>query len=196
MRPAIIALTGTVGAGKSTALATLERLGAATVSTDAIVHELLEGDDVRAELVARWGAEVGPEGQVDRGRIATIVFRDPAELEWLEKLLHPRVGRRIEEWVANLDGGVELGVVEVPLLFESGMESQFDAVLCVTAPAEVRRERAVDRGLGEIEGRGLRQLDDEQKAARSDFVVSNEAGVADLEDRLRELMPRLARAGG
>jgi dephospho-CoA kinase len=190
----LIGLTGTVGAGKSTALEALGRLGAATVSSDALVHELLATDELRDELVARWGEGVAPDGAVDRQRVAEIVFRDAGELEWLESQLHPRVGARLAEWAGELDDELELAVVEVPLLFETGMTSLFDAVLCVTAPVETRRERAAGRGLGEVEGRGVRQLSDDEKAARSDFVVANEGSPAELETRLSELMPRLAGA--
>jgi len=193
--PALIGLTGTVGAGKSTALEALGRLGAATISSDAVVHELLATDELRDELIGRWGKAVVPGGSVDRKRVAEIVFRDPAELEWLESQLHPRVGSRIAEWAAALDRGLELAVVEVPLLFETGMTSLFDAVLCVTAPVDARRERAAERGLGEIEGRGVRQLSDEEKAARSDFAVANDGSPAELEARLSALLPRLAGAG-
>lgn len=196
MRPAFVALTGTVAAGKSSALAALERLGARTVSSDEIVHELLVTEELREELVARWGEGVARGGVVDRSRVAEIVFRDPDELRWLEARLHPRVGERIAAWRDGLDPSTRVAVVEVPLLFESGMETLFDATLCVTAPSEVRERRAAGRGLGELGGRGGRQLGDEEKAARSDFVVTNDGSLADLEAKLAELLPELeARAG-
>jgi dephospho-CoA kinase len=193
--PAFVALTGTVAAGKSSALVALERLGAATVSSDAIVHELLGTGELRDVLVARWGDAVAPDGAVDRSRVAEIVFRDPDELAWLESQLHPRVGERIAAWREGLDPGVGVGVVEVPLLFESGMDTLFDAVLSVIAPREVREERAAGRGLGELGGRGGRQLSDEEKAARSDFVVTNDGTLAELEAKLRELLPELEARG-
>ena len=195
MSPAFVALTGTVAAGKSFALETLERLGAATISSDAVVHELLSTDELRDVLVGRWGDAVAPNGEVDRSRVAEIVFRDPDELAWLESQLHPRVGERIAAWREELDPGVSVAVVEVPLLFESGMDPLFDAVVSVIAPREVREERAEGRGLGELGGRGGRQLGDEEKAARSDFVITNDGTLADLEAKLGELLPELEARG-
>jgi dephospho-CoA kinase len=192
--PVFIGLTGSVGAGKSAVLAALDRLGVATISTDAIVHELLATDELREALVGRWGGEVASNGELDRSRVAAIVFRDSDELAWLESQLHPRVGGRIAEWRAGLDPDVELAVVEVPLLFESGMEDAFDAVLCVTAPLERRSERAVGRGLGELEGRDGRQLPESEKAARSDFVVANDGTLDELGAKLEALLPELKSA--
>jgi dephospho-CoA kinase len=192
---AFVALTGTVAAGKSSALEALGRLGAETVSSDAIVHELLLTDELRELLVDRWGESVARDGRVDRNRIAEIVFRDPDELEWLESQLHPRVGERIAGWREGLDSHTRFAVVEVPLLFESGMEALFDAVIAVVAPHAVRERRAAGRGLGELGGRGERQLTDDEKAARSDFVGVNDGTLADLEAKLGELLPELQARG-
>ena len=194
MPDAFIGLTGSVSAGKSAALEALDRLGAATVSSDAIVHDLLATDEMRDVLVDRWGDEVAPDGGLDRSKVAEIVFRDPDELSWLESQLHPRVGQAIAEWCEGLRPEVRVAVVEVPLLFESGMESVFDAVLAITAPLEVRAERADAKGLGEIEGRERRLLSEAEKAARSDFVVANDGTVADLEAKLEALLPELESA--
>ena len=120
--PAFIGLTGAVAAGKSEALAALERLGAATISSDALVHELLASPEVRRLLVERWGEEVAPEGRVDRARVGAIVFASADELTWLESVLHPRVGERLAAWRAALPDAHEVAVVEVPLLFETDME--------------------------------------------------------------------------
>jgi dephospho-CoA kinase len=91
--PLTIGLTGGIAAGKSEALAAFGRLGAATLSSDAVVHDLLEGEPLRGELAERWGPEVAPEGApTDRGRIGGIVFADPEELTWLESTIHPLVG--------------------------------------------------------------------------------------------------------
>src|SRR5437763_8844092 len=94
-KPPFIGLTGGVGAGKSEALAALERLGAATLSTDAVVHELLDSDEVRGELVSRFGDQVAPDGRIDRAAVATLVFDRRDERRWLEGVLWPRVGERV-----------------------------------------------------------------------------------------------------
>jgi dephospho-CoA kinase len=190
-----IGLTGTTGAGKTSVLEILERLGAATISSDAVVHELLTTGELRDLLIERWGDEVAPDGEVDRSRIAAIVFRDSDELQWLESELHPRVGQRVARWREDLGPDVALAVNEVPLLFETGMEAAFDAVLTVTAPIELRADRAEGRGLAELEGRDGRQLPESEKAARSDFVVANEGSIAELEAKLEALLPELESAG-
>ena len=98
--PPFVGLTGGIGAGKSEALAALERLGAATISADKVVHELYEDPEVRAAVVARWGDEVAPDGRVDRAAVARLAFATDEDRGWLEELLWPRVGQRIAEWRA------------------------------------------------------------------------------------------------
>lgn len=194
--PSLIGLTGGVAAGKSEVLRILGELGAETLSTDAVVHELLAEDPVRELLVERWGERVAPAGELDRGRIAGIVFEEPEELAWLESVLHPRVGERVLEWRRELDPGVELAVVEVPLLFEGRMGRMFDATLAVIAADEVRAERAGARGTGKLEGREGRQLSQAEKADRATFVVENEAGLEELQAALEALRPALVAAAG
>ena len=191
----MIGLTGSVSSGKSATLAALERLGAETISADAVVHELLATDELRDALAERWGDDVAPDGELDRSKVAAIVFQDPDELKWLESQLHPRVGARIAEWREGLGPDADLAVIEVPLLYESGMENLFDGVLAVTAPLELRTERAEGRGLGELEGRDGRQLPESEKAARSDFVVANDGSLEELEAKLEALLPELKSAG-
>src|SRR3712207_4063027 len=118
-----VGLTGGVGAGKSTALAALERLGAATLSTDAVVHELYGSDELREAVAERWGPDVVRGGEVDRAAVAARVFASEEDRRWLEQTLWPRVGARVAEWRAELDGRdppPRAAVVEVPLLFEAG----------------------------------------------------------------------------
>jgi dephospho-CoA kinase len=192
-RPLTIGLTGGIAAGKSEALAAFERLGAATISSDAVVHELLEGEPLQSRLVERWGEEVAPDGGVDRNRIGSIVFADPAELAWLESQIHPLVGERIGTWLASLPGGTEVAVVEVALLFETGMEGVFDTTLAVVASDGVRRERAEARGHALVDEREARQLAQADKAARAEHVVQNDGSVEDLERELSALVATLAR---
>ena len=190
--PPFIGLTGGVAAGKSEALAAFGRLGAATLSTDAVTHELLEDPEVRARLIERWGAAVGAtDDRVDRERIAAIVFERPEELAWLESVLHPLVGLRVIEWRRALAPATPLAVVEVPLLFETGMEGSFDATVCVVASDGIRARRAGERGTGLLEGRGGRQLSQEEKAARATHVIRNEGSLAELEAEVARLAPAL-----
>lgn len=193
MSPLTIGLTGGIAAGKSEALAAFERLGAATISSDAIVHDLLESEPLQGILVERWGPEVVPSGAVDRARIGEIVFADPEELAWLEREIHPLVAGRTAEWIAGLPPETELAVVEVPLLFEVGRDEVFDATVAVIAAEPLRRERAAARGHALVDEREARQLTQEEKADRADHVIENDGSVDDLERALSVLIERLRR---
>lgn len=190
-RPLTIGLTGGIAAGKSEALAAFARLGAVTISSDAVVHELLEGEPLLSRLVGRWGEDVAPEGTVDRNRIGAIVFADPEELKWLEAQIHPLVGERIGAWLASLPAGAGVAVVEVPLLFESGMEPVFDTTVAVVAADELRRERAAGRGHALADEREARQLAQAEKAARAEHVIENDGDIEDLERELSALVAKL-----
>jgi dephospho-CoA kinase len=190
--PLTIGLTGGIAAGKSEALAAFGRLGAATLSSDVVVHDQLEGEPFRAELAERWGPEVAPEGApTDRGRIGGIVFADPEELRWLESKIHPAVGAATAAWIAALPADTEFAVIEVPLLFEGGRERVFDTTVSIVAAEDVRKERAAARGHALVDAREARQLTQEEKADRADHVVVNDGSVADLEAALSALLAKL-----
>ena len=190
--PAFVGLTGAVASGKSEALAAFARLGAATLSSDAVTHELLDAPEVREQLVERWGEAVLVDGRLGRARVGEIVFGRPDELAWLESVLHPLVGERVVEWRQSLPAETALAVVEVPLLFETGMEGAFDATVCVVADDSTRAARAGDRGTELLEARSGRQLSQDEKAARATHVISNNDSLAELEDRVARLVPALA----
>jgi len=177
-RPPAVAVTGGIAAGKSEALAAFARHGAATLSADAIVHDLLASDpDVREAIRGRWGADaVG-----DRGRIGEIVFADPVELEWLEGLLHPRTRAVTDAWLAAVDA--PLAVVEVPLLFETGGESRFDAVVVISASDEVRSRRRPGGA-----AREARLISDAEKMKRADFVYVNDGSLGDLDEFVSDVV--------
>jgi len=173
----------------------LERLGAVCLSTDEVAHKLLDEPAIVEQLVERWGDEVAPGGQIDRARVGEIVFNQPHELRWLESITHPLVGERVVSWRQELDPKAPLAVVEVPLLFEAGMESLFDATLVVFAGDKRRAEWGAARGTKEVAGRSGRQLSEAEKAERATFVVANDGTIADLEAALRKLWPELLEAG-
>ncbi len=189
-----VGLTGGIGSGKSTALAALGRLGAATLSTDAVVHELYGSEAVRDAVVQRFGHDVAPGGVVDRSRLATLVFADPAQRSWLEGLLWPLVRERMANWRAEVESMPQLpraAVVEVPLLFEGGMEAGFDATITVIADEGVRAARADARGHAAVQERASRQLSQQEKAARSTYVVDNDGSEADLQSKLSGVLDML-----
>jgi dephospho-CoA kinase len=190
-RVPFVGLTGGLASGKSEALRALGELGAATLSTDAIVRELLEGDELRDEIVERLGAEVAPDGSLDRSKIAERVFGDEEARKWLEGVLWPKVGERVMSWrqeVDGLDPAPPAAVVEVPLLFEAGMEDVFDRTVAVVADEDVRAARAGDRGHAAVDARAEAQLSQEEKAQRADFVVRNDGTVEELGVTLSRLL--------
>ena len=189
-----VGLTGGLGAGKSTALAALERLGAATLSTDAVVHELYGTDAVRDAVVGRWGEEVAPDGVVDRSAVARRAFATPEDRKWLEELLWPKVGERVaafREEALAADPPPRAAVVETPLLFEAGLDGLYDATIAVVADEEVRARRAGARGHEAVDERASRQLPQEEKARRATYVVRNDGTVDELETRLSEVLGKL-----
>jgi dephospho-CoA kinase len=192
-RPIAVAITGGIGAGKSTALASFRRHGAATVSSDEIVHHLLQSDPaVKRALVERFGEDIlGADGVPDRDLIARRVFRDRDALDWLERLLHPLVSREYLAWreqLGKLPNPPKVCVTEVPLLYEVGGESRFDKVVVVTAPPKLREAR---RG-GRSDDRESRLMPDREKVKRADFVYVNTGTPEELDAWVAEVMANLS----
>jgi dephospho-CoA kinase len=188
-----VAVTGGIGAGKSEALRAFARHGAAVISSDEIVHELLRSDqDVRAAVRERWGDAVfASDGDVDRGRIAEIVFADLQELDWLERLLHPRVIATYLRWRDELGDRPDppsVSVTEVPLLYEVGGDTRFDAVVVITADPDVR----VARQVRPMQDRERRLISDEEKLARADFAYVNNGSLAALDRFVSDVVEKLS----
>jgi dephospho-CoA kinase len=187
-----VGLTGGIGSGKSTALAALEELGAATLSADAVVHDLLGSDEVRAAIVSRLGQDVlDADGRVDRAAVAARVFGQSEDRAWLEGMLWPRVGARIVQWRAEVEDAVPrpaAAVVEVPLLFEAGMEGVFDTTVAVVAEESLRADRAASRGHTAVAERAGRQLSQDEKAGRAGHVVRNDGTREELKAALSRVL--------
>jgi dephospho-CoA kinase len=188
-----VAVTGGIGAGKSEALRAFARHGAAVISSDEIVHDLLRSDeDVRAAVRERFGDGVfGPEGQIDRGRIADVVFADPEQLDWLERLLHPRVVAGYLRWrddLASRPDPPAVCVTEVPLLYEVGGDTRFDAVVVISAAPDVR----VSRQVRPMQDRERRLLPDEEKISRADFAYVNDGSLEELDQFVSGVVEKLS----
>jgi dephospho-CoA kinase len=192
-RPLAVAITGGIGAGKSEALTAFARHGAATVSSDEIVHHLLRHEEVRQAVVAEVGiGVVGPDGEIDRGALATVVFNDRDALRWLEELLHPLVAAEYMQWredLAALPNPPQVAVTEVPLLFESGGETRFDKVVVITAPKQLRRARSTVA----TDDRESRLLPDTEKVLRADYAYRNLGSLEELDAFVASVMSDLTR---
>jgi dephospho-CoA kinase len=169
------------------------RHGAATASSDEIVHRLLREDEaVHAALRERWGERIVGADGADRRAIADIVFADADELAWLESLLHPEVVREYTAWRDELAAAEEppqVLAVEIPLLYETGGDRRFDAVVVVTAPAELRAARSAVAD----DARERRLIPDGEKVARADFAYVNDGTLEELDAFVAGVLARLAR---
>jgi dephospho-CoA kinase len=191
-RPVAVAITGGIGAGKSEALKAFARHGAATVSSDEIVHHLLRRPEVRDAVVARMGhGIVSPQGEIDRGALATVVFNDREALAWLEELLHPLVSAEYLRWreqLAELPDAPGVSVTEVPLLYETGGDARFDKVVVITAPSKLRRARSVVA----TDDRESRLIPDTEKVQRADFSFKNTGSLEELDAFVKSVMAELS----
>jgi dephospho-CoA kinase len=169
------------------------RHGAAVISSDEIVHELLREDsEVKDAVLERFGEEVlGEDGEIDRAKVGKVVFADRPALLWLEQLLHPRVVARYLGWreeLAELPEPPAVCVTEVPLLYEVGGESRFDKVVVVTASPAVR----VARRIGPLRERERRLVPEEEKVKRADFVYVNDGTLDELDQFVSGVMATLS----
>jgi dephospho-CoA kinase len=191
----LIGLTGGIGAGKSTALEAMRELGADVLSTDKVVHELYGCDRLREALVQRWGQETAPGGVVSRSAVAERVFSSDEERGWLERKLWPLVGERVAVWLAlsrAKEPAPRAAVVEMPLLFESGMDKACDVTIALVAERRLRLRRAAGRGQARLAEREARQLSQEEKASMATFVVPNDGTLGELRDELADVLEKLS----
>jgi dephospho-CoA kinase len=158
------------------------------------VHDLYDTSDVRDAVRERFGDDVAPGGIIDRSALATRAFESAEQREWLEQFLWPRVGARMVAWreqLQQLSPAPRVAVVEVPLLFESGMERAFDATIAIVAEESTRSERASARNHSALDERSARQLTQQEKSGRATYVVTNDGTVAELERELSAVLDKL-----
>ena len=186
----IVGLTGGMGCGKSTAAAHFAELGFRRLDADQVVREeLLTDPEVMKLIKGRFGAGVINElGRVARDRLGAIVFTDRSALQWLEQLLHPRLRARWKAIFAQAKG--ERFIVEVPLLFENGMENWFDFTVCVTTDSALQLQRLEKRGIPPdlARQRLARQWPLARKCELADFVLLNDGTPAFLREQIDHLV--------
>jgi dephospho-CoA kinase len=187
-----LGLTGNVGAGKSTVVSLLASWGATVIDSDVLAREVVEiGQPALARIREVWGDEVlQPSGRLDRAAMRRIVFSDPDARQRLESILHPVIRDRARELALEAEArGERIVVGVVPLLYEAGLEGEYDAILLIDAPVELRIERLVSkRGLSPEEARAVAaaQMPAEEKRARADFIIDNDSDITTLERRAWE----------
>jgi dephospho-CoA kinase len=182
-KPVRIAITGGIGAGKSAALAIFKDHGAAVLKTDDVVHSLLDRDQVRAEASRLTGLGTIPPGADGRRLIADAVFSDAGKLQALQQLLFPLVRDEVNAWFGGSPtANAPAAVVEVPMLFEAGMEELFDIVILIAAPEELRKSRCLGSiNTPDFERRAARQIPDADKKPRCRYSYENTGSLDDLD---------------
>ena len=191
----ILGLTGSLGMGKSTTAKFFAEEGVPVHDADAVVHRLYEGEAVAPIEAAFPGSTRG--GKVDRAKLGERVLGDPAALKKLEAIVHPLVAAARERFLGEAArSGAEVAVLDIPLLYETGGEARCDAVVVVTAPAEMQRARVFERpGMSEEKLAALtaKQLPDAEKRARADFIVDSGQGFAAARRQVREILAQVAK---
>lgn len=195
----LVGLTGNIGSGKSTVARLLSERGATIIDADVLARRAVDpGSPALDAIVDRWGtAVIAPDGSLDRDALRRIVFSDEGELEALNAIVHPEVAALRDRLIGEArERGDRIVVSDIPLLFERGLVDDFDRIVLVDAPREVRLERLVRfRALSETEAMDmiLAQMPAELKRARADYVIDNTSTVRDLESRVAEVWESLER---
>jgi dephospho-CoA kinase len=189
----VVGLTGGIGTGKSTVAGLLAARGVTVIDADVLAREAVApGSPAFEQIVARWGAAiVGPDGTLDRAALRARVFSHLSELDALNTIVHPEVGRRSDALVAAARArGERVVLCDIPLLFEAHLEHKVDVVVLVDAPPEVRLERLVTkRGLSRAVAEAIMrtQLSSEQKREAADYVIENDGTIEALEARVSDV---------
>jgi dephospho-CoA kinase len=191
-RRPVIGITGAIGGGKSTVAGVFRDLGCVVSDSDAEARAALDEPGIREQLVAWWGPGILDDaGQVDRAAIAAVVFRDREQRTRLESLVHPRVHARRREIFAAAPADAPALVMDVPLLYEAGLDAECDAVVFVDAPRAIRVQRVAEgRGWSDAElaRREASQMPLDDKRRRADHVLVNDGDRDRLSGRVRELL--------
>jgi len=197
-----VALTGGIGSGKSLVGEILEELGALVIDSDQLAREVIErGSPGYEEVVTAFGDSILSEGQIDRAKLAAVVFKEEDLRKKLESIIHPLVREAAEKLARNLPSGAIL-VNQIPLLVESDGAKRFDYVITVSADEEIRRERLRLRGLKdyEITERMAAQVADLDREKIANYILRNDGSIDELNRAVEELManellPRAQRQG-
>ena len=194
-----VALTGGIATGKSFVLNEFRKRGVPCLDADMLARGVIApGTEAARAIAARFGNVLNDDGSVNRPKLASIVFSDPTARRDLEAIIHPAVYRAIHAGLRafELVGGYPLGMVDIPLLYESGHAGEFDSVIVTACPERLQLARLAERGMSESEARQriAAQWPTQEKAARADFVVNTARSVEETERQVEEILRELVSA--
>ncbi|WP_456400191.1 dephospho-CoA kinase [Persephonella sp.] len=190
-----VGLTGSIGTGKSTVCKLFKELGAYVINADEIVHKLLKREDIKNRIKEKFGDVFDKEGNIDRKKLASIIFKNPEKKKELEKIIHPEVRKEIERELEKIKDTDPEGIVivEVPLLIETGSYRDYDIVVVVYAPEDLQIKRLINKGFSEVEARERinSQIPIEKKVQFADIVIKNTGNFDFLKEEVKKAFEKL-----
>lgn len=188
-----VAVTGIFGSGKSTVTSIFKKEGIPVISCDAIVHQLLDKDEIKKKIEKSFGSQVIKNGRIDRKKLGTIIFSDKAKRIKLEKLIHPKVFREIKKNLEyNKDS--DIIVIEIPLLFETKSEDLFNTIIVVTSSPEKIKKRLKEKfNEQEIENRWRHQIPLEEKGKKAHYCIDNSGSLQNTVKQVKNIIKQLSK---
>ncbi len=190
-----IGLTGSIGTGKSTVAKIFQELGAYVIDADKVVHELLKREDVKEKIREAFGDVFDSKGEVDRKKLASIVFNNPEKKKVLENILHPLVFQEINRFFKEVEekDPEAVAIAEVPLMIETGSYKNYDKIIVVYAPEELQLKRLLEKGMSKEEAikRIKSQMPIDEKVKYADIVIENTSTLGDLRKKVEEVYKKL-----
>ncbi len=190
-----IGLTGSIGTGKSTVAKIFQELGAYVIDADKVVHELLKREDVKEKIREAFGDVFDSKGEVDRKKLASIVFNNPEKKKVLENILHPLVFQEINRFFKEIEekDPEAVAIAEVPLMIETGSYKNYDKIIVVYAPEELQLKRLLEKGMSKEEAikRIKSQMPIDEKVKYADIVIENTSTLEDLRKKVEEVYKKL-----
>ena len=194
-----VGLTGSIGTGKSTVSKIFKELGAYVIDADQIVHSLLKEQFVKEKIKEILGNVFDDKGEIDKKKVAKIIFNNPEKKKQLEALIHPLVFERIQEKIKNIEkkDPDAVVVVEVPLMIETGSYKNYDVVIVVYAPEEIQLKRLLNRGMEKEDAlkRIKSQMPIDEKVKYADIVIENTGTLEELKKKVENVYRELKRRG-
>jgi dephospho-CoA kinase len=196
----VIGITGGIATGKSTVERILENLGTKVIDADKVVHKLLSDENVKNEIRQHFPDAFDNEGNIDRKKLASIVFNDYEKKKILENILHPKVNQEIDKWIEinKKENSDEVLFVSVPLMIETGSYKKYDKVVLVYAPRELQIKRLIENkgySYEEALARINAQMDIEEKRKYADYIIENTGTIQELEEKVKQLYEILLKDG-